>query len=83
MEDTKRLVERAFDRAYVYTDISHLFDTALGKTKTRYLSAYITVVLDVMHFAELNVEELQERLAELSKSEKRIKRDDSEQNIVY
>jgi hypothetical protein len=83
MEDTKQLVESAFENADAYTDISHLFDIALGKSKSRYPTAYLTVVVDIMHFAELNVEELQERLAELSKSEKRIKRDSSEQNIVY
>lgn len=81
--ESRKLLENAIENRGVYLDISPIIDEIETGSHKGYRTIDVTISIDVMHWAELNVAELQERLAEIFKKEKRIKRDEAEQDIVY
>jgi len=74
LPDTIKELDDALQREDLYTDAKSLLEDG---------SVYITYPANIVYTAELNVDELNDRLAELAKGEKRLKRDTSEQKVVY
>lgn len=74
LPDTLKELRDALEREDLYTNVKSLVE---GKT------VFINYPANILYTATLNDVELNRRLEEIAKGEKRLKRDTSEQTIVY